>query len=198
MKPRRRRDKGRPRGQAVVDAVLEQALHELATSGIHAFSVERVAINAAVNKTSVYRRWPTREALVVAALERTLVGVTSQVPDTGTLRGDLLGLLAPVVGLLSSPVGVGVLRASVAESASSAVRELATGELRRTTNPIAAIVARARRRGEWRAGVSGRQLVFMLVGAMMHRVLLEHAKLSKTWVLGLVDLALYGASPPRR
>lgn len=77
-------------------------------------SVERIATKADVNKTSVYRRWPTREKLASAALERILVDVSAAVPDTCSLRGDLLGLLAPVARLLESPLGLTVARFAIA------------------------------------------------------------------------------------
>jgi AcrR family transcriptional regulator len=179
-----------------VEAVLTQALEELAEAGLEGFSVERVARRAEVNKTSVYRRWPTREALVAAALEGVLGSVAARVPDTGTLRGDLLGLLEPVAAFLSARTGQAVLRAALSESSASSVAALAARLLtQQTVNPVVALVARARRRGEWRGGVSGEQLVFTLVGAVMHRAMLEHRPLSKRWLASLVDLVLVGVAP---
>src|SRR5690242_7791444 len=84
----RRRDAGRPRGQPITEAVLDRTLEELASFGVAKLSVSRIARAADVNKTSVYRRWPTREALVAAALERVHERLASQLQDTGSLRGD--------------------------------------------------------------------------------------------------------------
>lgn len=53
----------------------------------------------------------------------------------------------------------------------------------------------ARERGEWRAGVSGEQLVFALVGAVIHRAMLEHGDLTKRWLRSLVDLVVFGVLP---
>ena len=196
MKAKRRRDAGRPRGEPIVDAVLMHTLNELAITGLGELSVERIARLAQVNKTSVYRRWPTRQALVAAALERVLTDVSNAIADTGSLRGDLASLLAPVVELLGSPPGVAVLRAAVSESSAAGVRELAERQLRHASTPMRAVVSRAKARGEWRAGASGEQLVFMLIGAVMHRVLLEHAALDRRWVAQLVRLAVDGVRPP--
>ena len=191
-----RRDAGRPRGAPVVEAVLAETLKELAEAGLEGLSVERVARRASVNKTSVYRRWPTREALVAAALEGILGSVAAKVPDTGTLRGDLLGLLAPVAGFLTERTGRAVLRAALAQSSGSSVASLAARKLQQqATTPVGALVARARSRGEWRDGVSGEQLVFVLVGALIHRAMLEHGRLTKRWLASLVDLALFGVVP---
>lgn len=195
VRRKRRRDAGRARGAPIVEAVLTRTLEELATSGLAGLSVERVAQRAGVNKTSVYRRWPTKEALVAAALEGILEDVAMKAPDTGSLRGDLLGLLEPVVALVSQPIGLAVLRAALSESSASSVSALAARKLgERSTSPVCALVARARKRGEWRKGANGEQLVFMLIGAILHRVLLEHAPLSKRWLGALVDLI---TPPPR-
>jgi AcrR family transcriptional regulator len=195
VRRKRRRDAGRARGAPIVEAVLSRTLEELATSGLSGLSVERVARRAGVNKTSVYRRWPTREALVAAALEGILEDVAMKAPDTGSLRGDLLGLLAPVVALVNQPLGLAVLRAALTESSASSVAALAARRLEQgTASPARAMVARAKKRGEWRAGVSAEQLIFMLIGSILHRVLLEHAPLTKRWLGSLVDLVLLGAS----
>lgn len=195
-KPQTRRDAGRARGAPIVDAVLSETLKELAEAGLEGLSVERVARRAAVNKTSVYRRWPTRDALVAAALEGILGSVAAKVPDTGSLRGDLLGLLSPVAGFLNDGTGRAVLRAALSESSASSVASLAARKLtQQAQSPLGALVARAHVRGEWREGVSGEQLIFLLVGALIHRAMLEHRPLSKRWLASVVDLVLFGALP---
>ena len=192
---KRRRDAGRPRGEPIVDAVLEHTLAELTQFGIAGLSIDRVAKKADVNKTSVYRRWPTREALVGAALERVLVDVAALVPNTGSLRGDLLGILTPVSLLLTTDLGKAVLRAALTDSTSASVSALLTRQLESTSKPMRAVVERACARKEWQEGTDPKQLVFMLVGACIHRALLEHEALSKRWLEKLVDLAVNGVKP---
>ena len=75
-----RRDAGRARGAPIVEAVLTRTLEELAQAGLEGLSVERIARRAEVNKTSVYRRWPSRGELVAAALEQVLSGMTAHKP----------------------------------------------------------------------------------------------------------------------
>lgn len=192
----KRRDAGRPRGAPIVEAVLAETLKELAESGLEGLSVHRIARRASVNKTSVYRRWATREALVAAALEGIVGSVASRVADTGSLRGDLLSLLAPVAGFLSGATGRAVLRAAVSESSASSVAALAARKLRqRAASPVVKLVARAKARGEWREGVRGERLVFVLVGALIHRAMLEHGSLDRRWLGSLVDLVLFGVVP---
>lgn len=198
-KPVPRRDAGRARGAPIAEAVLARTLEDLATAGIDGMSVERIARKAEVNKTSIYRRWPTREALVAAALERILDDVAAKAPDTGSLRGDLIGLLQPVVDFLGHAAGRAVVRAALAESSAPTVAAMAASRLaQRSAGPARALMARARSRGEWRGGVKGEQLVFTLVGALIHRAMLEHAAITKRWLGSLVDLVLLGVIPRER
>jgi len=190
-----RRDAGRARGEPIVDAVILSAIDELTRYGFDGMSVERIAANANVNKTSVYRRWPTREKLASAALERILVDVSAAVPDTGSLRGDLLGLLAPVARLLKTSLGITVVRFAMAQATASGARELVARQLQQTSKPLLAVVARAQERGEWRDDADPGQLVFMLVGAVLHRALLEHGPITPRWLSRLVDLAVEGVRP---
>jgi AcrR family transcriptional regulator len=191
-----RRDAGRARGAPIADAVLTRTLEELATAGLAGLSVERIAQAAGVNKTSVYRRWPTREALVAAALEGVVEGAAAHVPDTGSLRGDLLGVVRPIAELLRQPVGQAVARAALSEVSASSIAEIAARGLeQQARGPVGALFERAVLRGEWRDGVKGEQVIFMLVGAILHRAMLERAPLTKRWLESLVDVALYGVLP---
>ena len=83
------------RSDQVVRRVLDAAIGELARSGYHGFRVDAVAARAAVNKTTIYRRWPSREALVTALVERMRTALrNSPLPDTGALESDLVAAFA--------------------------------------------------------------------------------------------------------
>ncbi len=90
----RQEHRARPGGRAtrVVTSVLEATLQELARLGYQALRVEDVATRASVNKTTIYRRWPTKGDLVIAAL-REGSRALDFMPDTGTVRGDMLSML---------------------------------------------------------------------------------------------------------
>ncbi len=188
-----RRDAGRPRGAPVVDAVLAAVRVELAESGFDGLSVERVARRAAVNKTSVYRRWPSREALVAAAMEGLLDDFGAD-PDTGDLRTDLLALFTPIAAFAANPDGAALLRAALTRTAGGApaiaARRLGTG-----VPPAHRIAERAAGRGQWRAGVDPSTVIFVVVGAIVHRVLLEDADPTGPWLEQVVDLVLHGVQP---
>ncbi|MEV8397982.1 TetR/AcrR family transcriptional regulator [Streptomyces niveus] len=105
MAPDEQRDRAtRRRGAALEDAILAAAADELRTTGYAGMTMDRVARRAGTNKNAIYRRWPTRAALGVAAYRRS-ADAELTVPDTGTLRGDALALLRAANTLWSSPRG---------------------------------------------------------------------------------------------
>jgi AcrR family transcriptional regulator len=99
-----RRARTRRRGAALEQAILRAAADELIESGYSGLTMDRVARRAATNKNAIYRRWPSRAALAVAAYRRLAAGEL-QLPDTGELRGDVLELLRRMNRDLSSPRG---------------------------------------------------------------------------------------------
>ena len=79
---------GRPRDPAVESAILQATRDLLVERGFAGMTVEAVARAAGSGKAAVYRRWPSKTALVVAAVRA--LDTPSTIPDTGTLRGDPL------------------------------------------------------------------------------------------------------------
>jgi len=83
------------RSEEVVRRVLEGAIVELSQSGHAGFRVDAVASLAKVNKTTIYRRWPTRGALLTAVVERMRAPLRARpLPDTGHLESDLVEAFA--------------------------------------------------------------------------------------------------------
>ncbi|GIJ34531.1 TetR/AcrR family transcriptional regulator [Micromonospora sediminimaris] len=105
----------RRRGEELERAILQAAAEELARSGYAGMTMDRVAARAGTNKNAIYRRWPHRAALGVAAY-RHLSDVAMPNPDTGTLRGDALEMLRQANETWSSPHGA-VLRSLLAAAA---------------------------------------------------------------------------------
>ncbi|WP_410639093.1 TetR/AcrR family transcriptional regulator [Amycolatopsis sp. lyj-346] len=87
--------KTRRRGTELEEAILRAAAAELAEAGYPGLTMERVAQRAGTNKNAIYRRWPNRAALGVAAY-RHLAGDTLKPPGTGNLREDALTLLRAI------------------------------------------------------------------------------------------------------
>lgn len=122
----------RRRGVALEQAILGAAAEELADVGYPGLTMDSVARRAGTNKNAIYRRWPSRAALGVAAY-RQLVGSEEPVPDTGDLRGDVLWLLRRVNREAESPAR-GIHRsllASVADDPEllAQLRDLVSGDV---------------------------------------------------------------------
>src|SRR4051812_39104105 len=111
----------RPGGRSarVRDAVLTATMDVLADGGLTRLNVEDVAARAGVHKTTVYRRWGTREALVLdALLARSAEQV--EIPDTGRFDEDLRRLLRAIRANITSAVGRATLLALTQEAEHSA------------------------------------------------------------------------------
>ncbi|WP_069165025.1 TetR/AcrR family transcriptional regulator [Nocardia altamirensis] len=107
----------RRRGTALAEAILHAAAAELTESGYAALTMDKVAARAGTNKNAIYRRWPNRLALGVAAYRQ--LATTVQPPDTGALRDDVLELLRRANRHWSSPHGA-ILRDLLAAAGNAA------------------------------------------------------------------------------
>jgi AcrR family transcriptional regulator len=162
----------RGRGPKVRAAVLAAALAELAERGCAALTVEGVARRAGVHKTTVYRRWPDRESLVVDALTD-LIAVEVPVPDSGDVATDLRALARALVRWLTSPSGQAVLAAVVSDTLRvpevAAVKRRFFEDRFRRAEPV---VARAVARGELPPGTDPAEVVKALIAPIYLRLLI--------------------------
>lgn len=140
--------------EAVTVAIREAVLIELAEHGYGRMSVEAVARRAGVGKAAIYRRWPAKLDLVVAAVSEAAVR-PGDIADTGSLRGDVLAFLRAGRALLEHPLGRRIVPDLIAEAARSpALAELMEHAIGGPRRELAgAIVERATARGEVRAGL---------------------------------------------
>lgn len=140
---------GRPRrrGAALQEAILRAAVEELTESGYAGLTMDRVAARAGTNKNALYRRWPNRLALGIAAYRQLARAV--EPPDTGTLRGDVLELLRQANRHWSSPLGA-ILREliSAAGGTSELLAQLHDHAGDATAAPWLTVLGRAVARGE--------------------------------------------------
>jgi AcrR family transcriptional regulator len=94
----------RRRGAALEEAILRAAADVLTEAGVPGLTMDEVARRAGTNKNAIYRRWPNRVALGVAAYRR-LSAAEATAPDTGSLRDDALEMLRRANSTWSSPYG---------------------------------------------------------------------------------------------
>ena len=137
----------RRRGAALEEAILRAAADELTENGFAGLTMDRVAQRAGTNKNAIYRRWPDRVALGIAAYRHLATAI--QPPDTGTLRGDVLELLRRANRHWSSPLGA-VLRdlLAAAGNAQKLVAQLPEQSTDAMTAMWLTVLGRAVARGE--------------------------------------------------
>lgn len=138
-----RRSGGRPRDPRVDEAVLAAALEVLAEDGYARLTIEGVAQRAGVARTSVYRRWPTKASLVLDAVIKLGLAEGPQVPDTGSLHGDMSTYMGAWVRFRGAQAWTGALLADA--ELKHLVRKQLGGGL---TSGYRTIVERAVARGE--------------------------------------------------
>lgn len=183
------------RGAPVVARVLEVTLEELARVGLHRLSVPAVSARAGLHKTSVYRRWPTKRALVAAALAQAM-GHGAPLPDTGSLHGDMRAFVRSAVAFADSPVGRGVLRTLLAEGTDPEARALVAALRRGREAGPRALFVRAVARGELAAGADVRMAATAVAGAITHRLFVEQARITPAFVDRLVAWVAAGLGAP--
>ncbi len=83
----------RRRGADLEGALLDAAWAELTERGYDGFTMDAVAVRAGTSRPVLYRRWPGKHELVRAAIAHAGARARPQMPDTGSLRGDLVSLL---------------------------------------------------------------------------------------------------------
>ena len=110
-----RRGRGRPRDPETDERITAAAAELLLLRGFDRTTVDDVAARAGVGKATVYRRWPSKEDLAVAAME-SLYSTEMPEPDTGSIRTDLAQSYASVLAFVNTPDGEAFLRTSIAES----------------------------------------------------------------------------------
>lgn len=159
------------RGPKVRNAVLAATLTELTETGYTALTVENVARRAGVHKTTVYRRWKDREALVVDTLTEHIAADIA-IPDTGSIDTDLPLLAAELQDWLTGPVGRAVMAAMLSDAIrvpeiAQARERIFADRLRRA----APVITRAVNRGELPTGTDPAEVVKTMAASIYFRVL---------------------------
>ena len=180
------------RGEHVRQTVLAAAFEELAANGFAGATVAGVAKRSGVHETTVYRRWVTRENLLVAALLERSADVIPT-PDTGSTRRDLLAIVRGIIAYVRSPEGGAVLRAATLP-VDDTYADLREGFWARRLDALSPVVARGIDRGDLRADIDARLLLEMLVAPIHGRLLLTGEPVDDDLAERLVEVALNGAA----
>ncbi len=206
--------RGRPRDDAADQRILDAAWDLLHAAGYAGLSVDEVAERAGVAKTTLYRRWPTKDHLAIAVAARMLGEVP--IPDTGDLQADLTEFASALAEQLNRVRAAGTPHSAdqadqadqadrsaglVAELAAAAARHRDIGELVRAGFAVRHALAqarlqRAREREGLRPGIDPELLIEQLVGPIYYRVLITGAPVDRGYAARLTAAVLDGALTP--
>jgi AcrR family transcriptional regulator len=168
---------------------LRATAEELARVGYAALRVEDVARAAGVNKTTVYRRWPTKMQLVTETLrrerERCVVA-----PDTGSVREDLRVMLHAFVEEGRTPLA----RAWLSELGNTEVRAIMRGFRHHFESQWARVIARGMARRELPADTSPLFLIEIVVSPITGRLVRGEELPTDDFCTQVIDLVLAGAA----
>jgi AcrR family transcriptional regulator len=188
---------GRPREHGVDEKILNAALSRLVRWGYAQLRVDDVAADAGVAKTTLYRRWASKQALIADVMRRLYLDRV-QVTDEGDLRADLVALVRETYELLFEGPGH-VVEDLVRQSGES--RELAA-VIRSTTDArrraFRQVMNRGVAQGELDPSFDHELVIDLLVGPLWTRLLVTDTPLTNDDVGMIVDAVMDGVSTRRR
>lgn len=174
------------------EAIFAATLELLASAGYEGLTMEAVALRAGVNKTTLYRWWKSKDEVLAAALTESDL-LTFPVPDTGSLRGDLIETARSIHGLLTAaataPIAAAVLAASPGRPSLAAVGRMFFADRAAREHPL---FRRAVERGELDGRTDPRLVMDMLAGAIWFRVFLRAEPVEASDIDKAVDIVLNG------
>lgn len=189
VRPGRKRDISRD------GVILDATLAVLAEQGYDGMTIDLVAAQAGMARATVYRRWPTKVELVLGAVSRLSQGDVDleQLPDTGTLRGDIVAMIRPfddeqqhiriqaMVGLLSV--------ARTDERLAQAVKDAGIGPWIEVTRLL---IQRAVDRGEYSTPDNIEVLAELIPMLCIARAV-QHLPITRAWSIAQLDRVLIPA-----
>jgi AcrR family transcriptional regulator len=190
---------GRPRDPSRDGVIRAAILRLLADVGYGALTMDAVAAEAGVGKATIYRRWRTKQDLVVDTISE-LNRAQATPPDTGSLEGDLRLMLRSLVAVITGPTGAATLSLLSTVPHHPALAEaFRNGPLAVWRHAFEEIWARAERRDEVRPGLAGSVVAETTSALLVQRWLLTGQPVDEAYadeVLASVVLpVIHTASP---
>jgi AcrR family transcriptional regulator len=182
-----RRGPGRPRQEHVTRAVLDAVVELVAESGMAALTMDAVAARAGVSKPAMYRRWPTKQDLVIAAAESRIGPLT--VPDMGDFRAELRAVLAARMAAYRQP-GIARLLAGVIGAAAEqgSVPAGYGAYTARVTSETRHVLERGVTRGDVRPDADLGTATTLIAASLLFRLVAEQELPDEALVDSVVDL----------
>lgn len=188
---------GRPRSVETHHAILEATLELVARDGIQGVSIEAIAAQAGVGKTAIYRRWATKDALVLDALSELQAQV--RLVESGNIRKDLSSFLGDLFSQIEShPLLKGLLLRVLGEAKDRP--EFLQALIERLYTPRRQqwqeLFQHAQQRGELRSDLDLNIVAGLIMGSVFYHVLTSQISPTATPVRELperiIDAVLHG------
>lgn len=178
---------GRPRDPSRDGVIRAAILRLLAEVGYGALTMDAVASEAGVGKATIYRRWRTKEDLVVDTVSD-LNAVEATPADTGSLEGDLRQMMHSMVGTITGPAGAAVLALLSTVPHQPALAEaFRAGPLQVWRDAFRQVWERAEQRGEVRAGFHQSPLAEATSALLVQRWLLTGEPVTEAYADEVLD-----------
>lgn len=181
---------GRKRDASRDDAILDAAVSILAETGYDGMTMDMVAVRAKAGKATVYRRWASKEAMVIDAITRMKRDQVdlANLPDTGSLRGDLLALFRPqpveeTERKLRAMAGVAAMLSQHPALADVGHEALVAPWV----DANRALIQRALDRGEIRPEADIETVAQIIPSMGAYRSLVQHRPFDRAFLLAMID-----------
>jgi AcrR family transcriptional regulator len=181
--------RGRPRRADADEAIIRATIELLQELGVAGLSMDLLAQRAGVGKATIYRRWDSKEAVILHALRMSDTAIAT--PDEGTLRADLQAYLDAVVAHYHPGRGSDILPHLIEASCyDETLRASLDDHNRQRQAAVRLMLDRGLARGELPAGSDIDVLVDVLIGPFLYRRLITGDPLDADFTHRLVDFAL--------
>ena len=183
---------GRPRSEQAEHAIIDAALDLFAESGPEGLCIEKVAARAGVGKATIYRRWPGKEDLLLAALAALKAPLPE--PKGESVRDDLAALLDAIRSESVDPRRVRQFALLLGEGAQypRLLERYVETVVEPRRDVVRAVLRRGIATGELREGVNVEAAVDMLTGAVLARPRLGQDRIDRGYARRVVDELLTG------
>lgn len=183
----------RKRGAALEDAILRAAYAELTEVGYTAFSVEGVAARARTGKASIYRRWPTKQELVMDAMLDRLptaeqCGVVIEIDDALTTREALLQVAEAIARVITGPAGDAIRAIKCEALTDPELAQLIDDRFQAPRREfMISLLRRGVQRGEVRPDAATALVADVLPAVLTHRVILQREAITEQVIRDIME-----------
>lgn len=183
-KPKKRRPGGR--SQQVKLAVFAAAEEILFREGYSGFRIADVALKADVNETSIYRRWGSKEGLLLEMLTQR-AEQTMPIPDLGSLRADLLAFVRDTLATAQTPLGTALIQIGLLSTQRPDLVPYRKLYWERRSVVMSVIFERAAARHEIQGPYDPTFLMEFTSGPILARLLISGEPLTEDFAVVIVD-----------